>query len=326
MLCLLPEARLCRKSLAAYRMARCDVYRPEARSARTELSNRVQGNTLDRQPASLRPEGHVQEVDMTEIERQKLRLVRSKEQGSDIISELDEADPLNRQRRYVAEQQKKGGGLGLVFADAFIRGMREIGYKTPAWAIAELIDNSFQAGASIVDIRMDGVDLKNDRSKPNQIAIIDNGIGMIAEMIRHAVRWGGTDRENNRQGFGRYGYGLPSAAVSLARAYSVYSKVADDDWHVVHVDLEALSKASSDVDKIDSLLSPKRADPPMWLRLGGDLDLNALSSGTIVILEDLDRLATMSGWISGKTLQIKLLQQFGAIYRHSLPEIGRAHV
>ncbi len=258
---------------------------------------------------------------MAETKRRQLALPRAPkhpEQHSTVL--FDESDALARQRRYIAEQMKKGGGLGLVFADAFIRGMREIGYKNPAWAIAELLDNSFQAGASVVDIRMDGVDWKAERSKPSQIAIVDNGIGMMSEMVRLAIRWGGTDRENDRQGFGRYGYGLPSAAVSMARIYSVYSKVASEPWYVVHVDLEALSEASSDVDKIDALLAPKRAEPPMWLKLGGDLDVKTLESGTIIVLEDLDRLNKMTGWISGKTLQVKLLQQFGAIYRHSLPD------
>lgn len=238
----------------------------------------------------------------------------------------DDSDPLARQRLYVEEEDKKGGGLGIVLADAFIRGMREIGYKNPAWAIAELIDNSFQAGATAVDIRMDGVDWKAERSKPAQIAIVDNGIGMIPRMIRHAVRWGGTDRENNRQGFGRYGYGLPSAAVSLARRYSVYSKTAGSQWHKVAVDLEALSEVATDVAKIDELLNPKAAKFPQWLASsGGIIDLNALESGTIVILEDLDRLYTMSGWITAKSLQMKLLQHFGVIYRHTLPD-RRIHV
>lgn len=258
---------------------------------------------------------------MIETSRRKLTLANSPASNPELKSALiDEADPLARQRRYVAEQEKKGGGLGLVFADAFIRGMREIGYKNPAWAIAEMIDNSFQAGATAVDIRMDGVDWKAERSKPKHIAIVDNGIGMIPEMIRHAVRWGGTDRENNRQGFGRYGYGLPSAAVSLAKRYSVYSKTAGEEWHVVNVDLEELSKAASDIEKIDELLKPRRAELPKWLMIGGTVDTSKVESGTIVILEELDRLYTMTGWISAKSLQMKLLQQFGVIYRHTLSD------
>ena len=197
--------------------------------------------------------------------------------------------------------------------------MREIGYKSPAWALAEMIDNSFQSGASTVEIRLRDADLKNDKSKPSEIAIIDDGIGMIDEMITHAVRWGGTDRENNRQGFGRYGYGLPSSAVSLARRYSVYSKVEGEPWSVVNVDLEELGPVAGDTAKVDELLAPKPATPPSWLVTPeAQFDLMTAASGTIVILEDLDRLRTMSGWISAKGLQMKLLQQFGVIYRHNL--------
>lgn len=230
-----------------------------------------------------------------------------------------ETDPLARQRRYVEEEKGRGRGLGLLFAEAFIRGMREIGYKNPAWALAELIDNSFQAGANTLEIRLRDADLRNDRSKPSQIAIVDDGIGMIPEMISHAVRWGGTDREDNRQGFGRYGYGLPSAAVSLARRYAVYSKVEGDQWHVVTVDLDQLGRVAGDTEKVDELLEAKPATPPSWLTEGASrIDVSKAASGTVIVLEDLDRLHKMTGWISAKGLQMKLLQHFGIIYRHSL--------
>src|SRR5687768_3288533 len=124
-------------------------------------------------------------------------------------------DNVDSQRRYVAAQKRKGNGLGVVFADAFLRGMRDLGYKNPAWALAEDVDNSFQAAADTVAIRFRFDADNKSRSKPNQVALCDNGNGMIPEMIGYAVRWGGTDREGDRNGFGRYGYGLPSSAVSL---------------------------------------------------------------------------------------------------------------
>ena len=234
-------------------------------------------------------------------------------------AEPPSTDPLARQRRYVEKNRGRKGGLGLLFAEAFIRGMREIGYKSPAWALAEMIDNSFQAGADTVEIRLRDADIKNDKSKPSQIAVVDNGVGMIDEMITHAVRWGGTDRENDRQGFGRYGYGLPSSAVSLARRYAVYSKVEGAAWHVVNVDLDELGPVAGDTAKVDELLAPKPATLPAWLvSSDAQIDVARAASGTIVVLEDLDRLRTMSGWVSAKGLQMKLLQQFGVIYRHSL--------
>ncbi|HBY61492.1 MAG TPA: hypothetical protein DEH78_16850, partial [Solibacterales bacterium] len=46
-----------------------------------------------------------------------------------------------------------------------------------------------------------------------------------------------------------------------------------------------------------------------------------LDSGTVIVLEDLDRLRGMTGWIAVKALRARLLQQFGVIYRHWIPEV-----
>jgi hypothetical protein len=225
-------------------------------------------------------------------------------------------DTNERQRRYVESQKAKGNGLGVVFADAFLRGMRDIGYKSPAWALAEMIDNAIQASATKISIHF-AYGSNNSKAKPDEIALLDNGAGMIPDMIGYAVRWGGTDREGDRKGFGRYGYGLPSSAVSLAKKYSVYSKVRGGEWHKVTVDIQALADAASDLKKTEALLSSKPTKLPKWIStLDGVADQ---PSGTVILLEDLDRLKKQPGWIMTKTLQSKLLQHFGVIYRHWLP-------
>lgn len=233
-------------------------------------------------------------------------------------------ETIDRQRRYVQEQKEKGNGLGVVFADAFLRGMRDLGYKNPAWALAEMMDNAFQAAAGSVAIRFGFERGNKTEVKPDSVAICDDGNGMIPEMIGYAVRWGGTDREGDRKGFGRYGYGLPSSAVSLAKRYTVYSKPRDGEWHAVTVDIDELAAAASDLKKTEALLSPRPAKLPEWLleaAKGDDtLDLNGLKSGTVILLEDLDRLRSMGGWIKAESLRTKLLQHFGVIYRHWIPE------
>ncbi|MBK8002397.1 MAG: ATP-binding protein [Gemmatimonadetes bacterium] len=233
-------------------------------------------------------------------------------------------ETIDRQRRYVQEQKEKGNGLGVVFADAFLRGMRDLGYKNPAWALAEMMDNAFQAAAGSVAIRFGFERGNKTEVKPDFVAICDDGNGMIPEMIGYAVRWGGTDREGDRKGFGRYGYGLPSSAVSLAKRYTVYSKPRDGEWHAVTVDIDELAAAASDLKKTEALLSPRPATLPEWLLQApkGDdaLDLNSLKSGTVILLEDLDRLRSMGGWIKAESLRTKLLQHFGVIYRHWIPE------
>lgn len=226
-----------------------------------------------------------------------------------------------RQRVYVEEMKKKAPGAGIVFADAFLRGMREIGYKDPSWALAEMIDNSIQAAADTIEIALGFNRGNKSKAKPDLIAVLDNGCGMIPQMISYAVRWGGTDRENDRSGFGRYGYGLPSSAVSMASRYTVFSKVDGEEWHSVTVDISDLASVAYDATKVEEALKPRAGRPPAWLESStGVLRVEDLSSGTIIILEELDRLRELPGWITRKVLVSKMHQHLGVIYRHWLPE------
>src|SRR5262245_60392657 len=135
---------------------------------------------------------------------------KNKADGSAMIS----AD-LMQQREYVSGLMKINFDFGLVLANAFVRGMRDIGYKSNATAVNELIDNSIQAEASKVHVVFGYP--TGSKSEPDKLAVIDNGHGMDPIMIRASVLWGGTHRHDDRTGFGRYGYGLPSASVSIGK-------------------------------------------------------------------------------------------------------------
>lgn len=227
-----------------------------------------------------------------------------------------------RQTAYVKKQEAMADGLGLVFADAFLRGMRDIGYKSPAWALCEMIDNSVQAQATTIEIVLGEMISKQGGEQPRQIALIDNGIGMIPKMIGYAVRWGGTARENDRHGFGRYGYGLPSSAVSMAKRYSVYSKSPGSEWHCVTVDIDALANVASDVKAINKQLRPTQTPPPSWVRAAAKhINLDEAASGTVITLEDLDRLSEMTGWKAVRGIKAKCMEQFGVVYRNWLSTV-----
>lgn len=226
-----------------------------------------------------------------------------------------------RQRRYVDAQRARGGAQSIVFVDAFLRGMRDLGYKDPVWALAELLDNAIQAAATRVGVLLGFTGDNKSNAKPDQLAVVDDGVGMIPEMITYAVMWGGTDRENDRTGFGRYGYGLPSASISLAKRYTVYSKVAGGDWNAVTVDIEALALAAGDPARTRDLLTAQPASPPAWLMTQSTaMKIDKLEHGTIIVLEDLDRLRLMPGWITATSLRSKIKDGVGTIYRHWLPE------
>ncbi len=92
---------------------------------------------------------------------------------------------LAAQRAY-AEERRERSSFGLMVPEAFVRGIRDLGYRSNGDAIAELIDNAIQAYADRVDICF-GYDGAASTKKPVQLAVIDNGHGMEPAMIRMAV-------------------------------------------------------------------------------------------------------------------------------------------
>ena len=52
---------------------------------------------------------------------------------------------IQEQRDLIGRLESDDFGWDLMVGDAFVRGMRDIGYKSTAFALAELVDNSIQA-------------------------------------------------------------------------------------------------------------------------------------------------------------------------------------
>lgn len=218
---------------------------------------------------------------------------------------------LAAQRACVERLKANGFKFGLTVGDAFVRGMRDLGYKNNGNALAELVDNSAQAGADRVEIIFSYPGLKSDK-KPSEVAILDNGHGMETDMIRLAVLWGGTHREADRTGMGRYGYGLPSACVSVGQVFTVYSKIPGGEVHAVTVDLNAIGSGQYNDAQGDILIPPaRRASLPKFVR---QRILEAFphgwTSGTVVVIEELDRLT----WTTTNGLRENLMRFFGVTY------------
>lgn len=223
---------------------------------------------------------------------------------------------LQAQRDYLKRLDTEGVDYSLVVGEAFVRSIRDLGYKNTGAAIDELIDNALQAEATKADVVF-GFPSHSD-NKPDKLAVIDDGHGMDADMIRRAVMWGGGHRFGSN-GLGKYGFGLPSAAVSQGRSFTVYSKPADGKLYSVTIDLDDLPKyiVNGNIKVPDA----QPADVPRWLgevlaerypRFADDS-----GHGTIVIVEKLDKLR----WKTAENLKHNLLEHFGLVYRNFL---GRA--
>lgn len=221
------------------------------------------------------------------------------------------ASGLQQQKKYVDDLKRKNFNFGLTVGDAFVRGIRDIGYKHTGTALDEQIDNSYQAGADQVHVIF-GYDGTSSNKKPSELAVLDNGHGMEPDMIRASVTWGGTHREGDRSGFGRYGYGLPTSAISQGHRYTVYSKIEDGDVWAVTIDIDEIGAGQyTNAEGLIVVPEARKAKLPAFInkyideQLGGDW-----KHGSIVVMDKLDKVdRTTTGG-----LHAFLMEHFGVAY------------
>jgi hypothetical protein len=231
------------------------------------------------------------------------------------------SEDLLAQREYVNKLQQQRFDFGLVFENAFVRGMRDIGYKSTATALNELIDNSIQAEATLVHVLIGYKPENRSQKKPDMMAVIDNGHGMDPTMIRASVLWGGSHRadKDDRSGFGRYGYGLPSASVSIGQVYTVFSKTLDGMWNKVTIDLPAIGRGELRNPNGHVVAPvPQEEQPPEWVMQHIAKALPGMESGTVVLIEEIDRL---SFWTTQRLREF-FFQTFGVTYKNFLREVS----
>ena len=104
-------------------------------------------------------------------------------------------------------------------AKSLLFGLRAIGYSFST-AVADIIDNSISAEATIVNVFSDPL------AKEPYFCIIDNGYGMTSKELDNAMLFG-SDRESKEDSdieLGRFGLGLKSASLSQCRKFTVISK------------------------------------------------------------------------------------------------------
>ena len=190
--------------------------------------------------------------------------------------------------------------FSIVAVDKFIRATRDSGYKGTSSAIAELIDNSLQAGATSIRVLLHVDEDKEER--PIVVTVVDNGSGMDFGTLRTALRFGGSTRFNDRKGMGRYGMGLPNSSLSQAQRVTVHTWSSKGD-HVLtsYLDLEEIAAG-----QLTEVPSPTWVVRPHFL--------NGYASGTAVTWSRCDRLDNKRV----STITRKLLGVLGRQFRHFL--------
>lgn len=193
----------------------------------------------------------------------------------------------------------------IVALDRFILATRDTGYRGTVAAIAELVDNSIQAGAQTIHIvlRESGQRTSGRWQRQVEVAVMDNGQGMDREQLWSALQFGGSSRFADRSGLGRFGMGLPNSSVSQGRRIEVYSWRSADTVRMTYLDVDEVAEG-----RLCTIPTPVRAELPEHL-----LDL-ASDRGTLVIWPRCDRL----DFRKASTLVEKLTGPLGRIYRRAI--------
>lgn len=161
--------------------------------------------------------------------------------------------------------------------------LRNAGYTLES-AIADIIDNSITAQASMISVQFRG---HSDFLGRQWIAICDNGSGMNYDELLQGMKFGSRDLGTARQGvldLGRFGLGLKTASISQCRKLTVVSW-KDGKCNGMSWDLDKISTSWL----VDVLSNEELEGDPVLKALRDDLSFDIQTHGTIVLWESLDR-------------------------------------
>lgn len=207
----------------------------------------------------------------------------------------------------------------IVPAHLAVQAMRDNGYKNAAYALAELIDNAIQAGATTVELLCGEKEFlggKRKRLQIHQIAVLDNGSGMNRDVLRLALQFGnGTYLDEDKHtGIGRFGMGLPCSSISQCQRVDVWTwQNGIENALYTYLDLsEIKSQRQKEVPE-----PTHKPIPDIWRTIGKNFN----KTGTLVVWSQIDRCMwkTASAIIENSELLI------GRIYRKFL-EKGRVTI
>ena len=180
-----------------------------------------------------------------------------------------------------------------------IKSMRSGPYVQSVHALAEIIDNSVEAGANHIDILCQSkMNHNTNRVMLEEVAVADDGEGMAQDRLMNALVFGSTTRRDSTgktKGIGKFVMGLPNSSITQCKRVTVYSTYAD---------LDEINKCNDDrlpepiLDRI----------PDKWRNLSEALDSE---SGTLVVWSKLD----MFDWKGFKAFFNNAEHFIGRIYR-----------
>lgn len=234
---------------------------------------------------------------------------------------------------------KENAQVPLFFAQTLISSLRDVGYSHTTSALCEHVDNAIEAGAKEIRIFFRQTGKKGDYQI--DAAVYDNGRGMEANVLKVATSFGGSMNYNNRDGIGRFGMGMKTAALSMSPVMELCSWQDPGAIYSMILDVEAIGKDRSNaVNLPDPVLNTAlRGDlgelftkPMAWPSDAKEQDLFATDTddlaerlgthGTIVYMPACDHLSSRKA----RTLGEHAVGEMARIYRRAISAGLRLYV
>jgi hypothetical protein len=172
----------------------------------------------------------------------------------------------------------------LIAADKALVSLRSSGHDYMS-AVGEVVDNSLQANARNVRVRLFTTKKKIGKNAKatevvERLAVGDDGDGMDATTLHNALKLGYSSRYNDRSGIGRFGVGAKLGGISHAKRIELYSRQnAKAPWLRTYIDLD-------EIESRDMQFIPE----PQIAELPEDCRLLVGDHGTLVVWSKTDKL------------------------------------
>ncbi|MDD3923285.1 MAG: ATP-binding protein, partial [Endomicrobiaceae bacterium] len=180
-------------------------------------------------------------------------------------------------------------------AGKLLSSLRNTGYDSYT-AVEDIIDNSIDAGATSINVIVNMVE------KDFRVTITDNGSGMSEHILDEALKLGSETQKDEMSDLGKYGMGLCTASISMAKNLQVITKQVDGDYLYSSQDLDEIVKAN---DFIKELRKANKEEIALFK------DHIEEDHGTMILLSKIDRLSNTNPTIFANLLA----KEMSRIYR-----------
>jgi len=158
-----------------------------------------------------------------------------------------------------------------------IDSFRHMGFNISS-AICEIIDNSIEADATKISVKIDYKQLVGTQKyrRIEKFVFIDNGHGMDEKQLVNCLVLGLGTKRGLKKGIGKFGVGATFAGISQGKFVGIFSKTKTGDWNYTQLDLNLLNLGE------EGISDPIEKDPPT--EYSDEID----KQGTIVIWDNID--------------------------------------